>query len=173
MSTSSVVVLSIMNWLHMVATLIWFGGMITNVIFILPTAEAVLGRTLGPAVFGTFMGAFAKRVRIPVYVSMGVLIVTGAIMWILNENSLGAFTYGSAWTNVLLVKQILFIILIVLAIYMMEVIIPKIEDLAPRGPSPELEKVQKLQIVVGAISMLMMALILAFSAWLGAISGLK
>lgn len=167
------VVLSIMNWLHLVAVLVWLGAMIATVVFIVPTAEAVLGRTLGPAVMGHFMSGLGKRMRIPAYVSMGILIVSGLIMWSLNENSLGLFNYGSAWTNVLLTKQILFVVLIVLSICMMEVIVPKIEELAPKGPSAELAKVQKRQIVVGAITMLVVALILALSAWGGAISALK
>lgn len=172
-STSSLVVLSIMNWLHMVALIVWLGGMIATVVFVVPVAESALGRTLGPAVMGRFMGSLAQRTRIPAYVCMGIFIITGIIMWILNKNYLGLFNYGSAWTNVLLVKQILFVVLIVLAIYMMEVIVPKIEELAPKGPSAELSKTQKLQIVVGAITMLVVALILALSAWDAAISALQ
>ncbi len=166
------VILSIMNWLHMVAMLIWLGGMLTNVFFIVPTAEAVLGRTLGPAVMGGFMSSLAKRLRIPAYVSMGILLITGVIMWILNKNYLGFFVYGTAWANLLLIKQILFIVLIVLTVYMSEVIVPKIEELAPKGPSVELEKLQRRQIIVGASSIIAVGLILIFSAWLGAISAL-
>ncbi len=172
-STSSLVVFSIMNWLHMVALLVWLGGMIATVVFVVPVAESALGRTLGPAVMGRFMGSFAKRTRIPAYVCMGIFIISGITMWTLNKNSLGLFNYGSSWTNVLLIKQILFVVLIVLAVYMMEVIIPKIEELAPKGPSAELSKVEKLQVVVGAATMLVLALILALSAWNGAISALK
>jgi uncharacterized membrane protein len=169
----SLVVLSIMNWLHLVAMLVWLGGVVSTAFYVVPTAEANLGRTLGPAVMGRFMGALAKRVRIPAYVSMGIFIVTGMIMWVLNKSYLGLFIYGNAWTNVLLVKQILFVLLIVLDICMMEVLVPKIEQLAPKGPSAELSKVQRRQIAVGITTVIVLALVLAFTAWSGAISALK
>ena len=69
-STSSLVVLSIMNWLHMVALLVWLGGMITTVVFVVPVAESALGRTLGPL-------AIVSAVKLLTFEGTAVLMVGG------------------------------------------------------------------------------------------------
>lgn len=165
---SELIPLSIVNWLHLMATVVWIGGMVTNVLAILPTAK----ETLEPPVMGRFMGGFVKRSRPIIYTSMAVLVVTGGLMMTLNENYTGMLNFDNIWAVSLLVKHILVVVLIILAVYTLQVIFPKIGRATAKGPSPELAKLQSLQVRVGIAALITALLILLLTAIDGAISAL-
>jgi uncharacterized membrane protein len=167
-NVSDLAILSTVNWLHLVATVVWIGGIVTNLIVVLPSAK----ESLEPPVMGRFMGSFIKRFRWLVYFSMGVLVVTGVIMMLMNDQYLGMLNFGNLWTLVLLVKHILVVILIILAIYLLQVVFPKVGQLGAKGPSPELAKLQKLQGQLSITTVIIGLIILVFTAITSAISGL-
>ena len=159
-------ILSILNWFHLVATVAWIGGVFTNLLVIMPSARA----SLEPPVMGRFMGAFMGRFRNLVYISMGVMVVSGIFMMFFNKHFVG--TFGNFWEQMLLTKHILVIALIIVGVYMLQVLVPKIGQLAAKGPSPELGKLQKRQARLGMTGFLLGLLILLFTGINGAISAL-
>jgi uncharacterized membrane protein len=165
-TTSELAILSSMNWLHLLATVAWIGGMIFVIAAVTPAAK----ETLEPPVMGRFMGSLMKKFRVMIYVSIGLLVATGIVMMFMNEESGGTFDFGNTWTLFLVLKHIFVLILIILGIYMMEVIVPKIGRLGAKGPSPEMAKAQKLQMRIGAINFILAILILICTAVNGAIS---
>ncbi len=165
---SKLVLLSVMNWLHLVATVVWIGAMLTNVLTLLPSAK----ESLEPPVMGRLMGAVMKRSRRLVYASIIVLFVTGVITMLLNKHYLGLLDLGNSWTVFLLVKHIFVVILIVLGVYMFEVLAPKLGRMAAKGPSPELAQLQKLQLQVGTAGIITALIVLLFTAVITAISAL-
>jgi uncharacterized membrane protein len=167
-SVSELAILSAVNWLHLVATVVWIGGIVTNLIVVSPSAK----ESLEPPVMGRFMGSFIKRFRCLVYFSMGVLVVTGVIMMLLNDQYLGIFNFGNLWTLVVVVKHILVVILIILAIYIFQILFPRMGQLGAKGPSPELAKLQKLQGQLAVTTVIIGLVILVFTAITGAISAL-
>jgi len=140
--SGDLILLSVVSWLHLVATVVWLGAMVTNILVLVPTAREVLE----PQVMGRFLGSFMKRFRPIVYVSITALTITGGIMTLLNKLYLGAFAIGNLWTQLLVVKHILIVILIVGVIYSFEVLAHRIGRLAAAGPSPQLAQLQKLQV---------------------------
>jgi uncharacterized membrane protein len=160
--------LSVINWLHLFAMVIWFGGFFTNILVLVPS----LKESLEPAAMGPFMGTFSKRFRRLVYLSIVVLLVTGVVMLLLNKEYLGLLDLGNEWSILMLIKHIFVLTMIGIAVYMFEVVFPKIGRLAAKGPSPELARVQKLQIRLGIVGFVVALAILAFTAVTTAISAL-
>ncbi len=155
------VLLTIMNWAHLFATVVWFGGMTTMFFVLIPVAKA----TLEPPVMGKFMGVLAKKLKTVVYVSIIVLIVTGAVMQILNPSDAGS-GLGSRWGMVLVVKHILVALMIFVGVYIAESVVPKIVKAAAKGPSPEVGALQKKQMKMAMINFILSLIILLLSGYL-------
>jgi uncharacterized membrane protein len=159
-------VLSIVNWLHLMATVTWIGGIATNILVILPSTREVLEQPLA----GKLMGSVMKRFRIIVYISIVVLVISGILMNLFNKSYLGVTQLGNLWTQVILVKHIFVVALIVLAVYAFEVLAPKVSRLAVKGPSQELVRLQKLQLNLALLGFALGIIILFLTGIATAIS---
>ncbi len=142
---------TLVEWLHLMATVAWIGGMFTNFFIYLPS----LSKALDPPTTGKLMGIVMKRFRVVVYISIGIFIITG----IFRAASLGAYDgllgFEGRRAIVFFLKQVVFFAMIILAVYAFEYLAPKVGKMAAKGPSPELARIQKFQ-----ISMAMLGLIL-------------
>ncbi|MFC2003333.1 CopD family protein [Chloroflexota bacterium] len=163
------VTLSILNWFHLVATVVWIGGVFINNLALSPSAR----KSLEPPIMGKFIGTYVKRFGVLAYVSMGVLIITGVIMMVMNPHNGSTAATGNLWTQFTIVKHVFVAILIIIGIYIMQFLSPKMERLGAKGPSPEVAKLQKQLIVLGITSLIVASIILAFTAITGAISVLS
>ncbi len=156
------VFLTIVNWAHLFATVVWFGGITTMFFVILPAAKVALE----PPVMGKFMGVLAKKLKTVVYVSIVVLIVTGAVIMALNPSEAG-YSLGSRYGMVLVVKHILVALMIFVGVYISESIMPKIVKLAAKGPSPEVGALQNKQMKLGMFNFILSLIILLLSGYVG------
>ena len=152
-------VLSILNFLHLFATVIWIGGMTTNMLVLMPSMR----EALEPAIAGRFLGVVMKRFRRLVYGSILLLILAGVPMTLLNDNYVSASPFGNTWSQVTLVKHVFVIALILLTVYAFEVLAPRVAKLAAKGPSPELARLQRLQLRLAATGLLLGIIILLFA----------
>ena len=151
---------TLIDWLHIMATVIWIGGMFTNMIILRPAAI----KALNPADAGRLIGAVMKRFRVIVYVSIVLLGVTGIPLKIINENYISIINFENNWEIVSFIKHICYGILVILAVYSFEVIAPKMSKLAPNGPSDALSRLQKRQMIAGASAFLAALIILILSS---------
>jgi len=149
-----------LKWIHLMATVAWIGGMFTNFFIYLP----ILGRTLDPPVAGKFMGAVMQRFRVMVYISMAVFLMTGIALGSLHQNSVNAYASNDAWVMLMILKVLLFILMVVLALFAFEGMAPKVARMAASGPSPELLKAQKTQKRMAIAGFVLGMFILALSA---------
>lgn len=160
------ILLSGVNWLHLIATVFWIGAASTNLLILLPSMKEVLE----PPSMGKLMGAVMKRFRTLVYISMVVLGVTGIVMNLLNKNYLGPFQFTNLWSWVTLIKHVFTAVLIILVIYAFERFAPKVSRLAAKGPSPELAQLQKKQIRLATMGLVLGIIILLLTGIITAIS---
>ena len=151
---------TIIDWLHLLATVGWIGGIFVNVVVLSPSAR----ESMEPPIMGRFMSAYMKRFRVLAYVCMGVLVVTGVVMMLFSPEYMSGFDLGTPWALFLMLKHIFVVILIILGIYIMQVLYPKIEKAGAKGPSPEMAKLQKSLITLGSINFVIGLLILLFTA---------
>ncbi len=149
--------LAVINWLHLMATVLWIGGMAVNILVLMPSMK----EGLEPSAAGKFTPLVMKRFRRLVYSSIIVLVATGVSMMLFSRSYLGPLELGNAWSQVLLVKHIFVTVLIIIAVYAFQVLAPKVARVAAKGPSPELAGLQKLQVRL-AVSGLLVGIIILF-----------
>ena len=149
-----------LDFLHLMATIAWIGGMFFNFLVVMPTVQKVLD----PPTMGKFMGVLFKRVRVVVYVSLLILFVTGIPMKIASEYYMGIINFDNTWEIVGFVKHVFVALLALMAIYSFEILSPKVARMAANGPSPELMGLRKIQMKMGAVSFLFGITIIFLSA---------
>ena len=150
------------------ATVLWIGGMTTNIFVILPATR----ETLEPPVVGRFMGSIMKRFRKLTYISIVLLAATGIIMTLLNQHYEGLMQFTSLWSQVMLVKHIVTGVMVVLVIISFEVVAPKVAELAANGPSQHLLTLQNVQMRMARIGLIFAIIIALLTGISTAISAL-
>ncbi len=151
---------SFIDWLHILATVTWIGGMLTNFFILRPAVV----KSLKPPESAKLMGTLMKRFRIMVYVSIVILGVTGIPLKIINENYISIINFENNWEIISFIKHICYGILVLLAVYSFEVLSPKIAKIATNGTSPQMQSLQKRQGLLGGLAFLTAMMILMLSS---------
>lgn len=149
-----------LDFLHLMATIAWIGGMFFNVLAVMPT----VGKVLDPATAGRFMGSLMKRVRVIVYVSLLVLFVTGIPMKIASPHYHAIISFDSSWETASFVKHVLVALLALMALYSFEVLSPAVGKLAAKGPSPEMASLRQRQMKLAGLSFVLGIAVVFLSA---------
>lgn len=156
----NVFIKTLIDWLHIMATIVWIGGMFTNMVIMRP----VMMKTLAPPDAAKFMGALMKRFRIVVYASIVLLGVTGIPLKIINENYVSIINFENNWEIVSFIKHVCYGILVILAVYSFDFLSPRAAKLAAAGPSNALQALQKKQMATGALALFLAVTILVLSS---------
>ncbi len=151
---------TLIDWLHILATVTWIGGMFTNFVILRPA----MAKALSPAEAGKLMGTMMKRFRIMVYISIVVLGVTGIPLKLISPNYISIINFENSWEIVSFIKHICYGILVLLAVYTFEVLSPKMMKVAAQGPSTALQQLQKKQAAFGGLAFLTAMVILVLSS---------
>jgi len=162
---NNLILASITNFLHLFATVAWFGAMTANAIILLPAIRNNLEATTA----SKLMGAVLNRFGVIVYTSIGVLVITGLEMTRINENSVGLMQFKNIWSTVSSIKHIIMIFLIILVIYSFEGLSKNVVKLSALGPSPKLANLQKRQRIFSYTGLVLVVIILLLTGILTAI----
>ena len=133
--------LSLIGFLHQLATITWIGGMTTNLLIVMP----VLGKTLDPQTAGKFMNQMMKRFKVLVYVSLIILFFTGFAISGISPDYDTYYDIGREGTNYFLIKHLVILLVIILSVVAFEMVAPAVAKTAAQGPSPKLARLQKTQ----------------------------
>ena len=96
-------VLALSFWLHMLATIVWVGGLALMALVVWPGARAVLGP--GPQL-AELLRRLQRRFNPWAWGSLAVLTVTGLTQMAANENYDGMLQVSNPWALAILVKHI-------------------------------------------------------------------
>lgn len=140
-------------WIHIVATVIWLGG-ITFILFVaIPSAKQVLG---GDA--GKLMGEITKRFTPLANYSIVLMVITGAVLMSLNKG-FSAPNIVNYWTMTLILKLLLVIVMIAIHFYRGLVLAPKITRTATDSEKVALQRLSlnlvKVNLVLGLLVLLL------------------
>jgi uncharacterized membrane protein len=113
-------------WLHMLATVVWIGGLAALAIIVLPTMR----RSLKPAEFSSWLRALNRRLDPLGWLSLGLLTFTGLIQMEANPNYTGLLAVSNLWSQAIFIKHIFFIGMILASAYMTWVMSPAIQHAA-------------------------------------------
>lgn len=108
-------------WIHLIATVIWVGGIIFILFIAIPSSRQVLG-----AESGKLMGEISKRFTPLANYSIMFLIVTGIVLAGLNKQFSGIRILENNWTMTLFLKLILVFSMTAIHFYRGLVLAPKI-----------------------------------------------
>lgn len=163
--------LALSLFFHIGATVIWIGGILLVTFLVVPELNRALADQ--PA-FHQLLRRLRKRFTPIGNLALAVLIVTGVLQMSTDPNYEGLLSFSNRWSQALLVKHILLIIMALTGLLLQLGVAPALERtslLVERGLGDEREwarlrlRERRLTIV---IAMLALA-ILAASAWLTAI----
>ena len=115
--------LGLASWLHLIAAVLWMGGVLTLLYIVWPELKSALGfssaRTrIAYGVVRRFTWVFLTCIV--------VLIATGIFMMREDENYLGFLDFRNTWAKLLFLKHSLFVVMVAAALYIGFVVNPRI-----------------------------------------------
>ena len=119
--------LALSFWLHMVATVVWVGGLALMALVVWPGARAALGP--GPQ-FAVLVRQLQKRFDPLAWGSLAVLIVTGLMQMTANRNYDGLLRITNPWAAAILAKHLAVGAMMVIGAYMQWALQPALARLA-------------------------------------------
>lgn len=109
MSLPTQTILAVSLFFHVLATIVWIGGLAFNLVFVLPEVRRVLGDESQVAAVADRL---RKRFTPFINLSLAVLIFTGLVQMAGDENYDGLMQITNDWSRVILVKHLLLIAII-------------------------------------------------------------
>jgi uncharacterized membrane protein len=122
MSPMPIWVLTLIFWLHMLATVTWVGSLAAISLLILPSMK----RTLEPDTQLIFIEALQKRLEPIAWFSISLLIVTGLFQMSVNPHYDGFLSTSTQWSLAILTKHILGVFMVVTSAIQTWEVIPAI-----------------------------------------------
>lgn len=142
MDSPPVWALTLVYWLHMLATVTWIGGIVSISILVLPAAR----KSLSPAEQLAFIESMQKRLEPLAWFSLGLLIVTGLFQLSANPHYNGFFDVSTQWSLAILVKHGLVAVMVVVSAVQTWEVLPAIRrTMMRRGKGASEEEIVQLQ----------------------------
>lgn len=143
----NLLILSLSHFLHLLATVVWIGGIVMILLVILPAAKNALESA---PIVSKLMKEITKRFTPMANVSILVLIITGIIILQSEKNFTGFLDFKNPWNIVMLLKHFLVAIMILIHFYRGLILTPKIGRLSTQtneslGSSSSSFNIAKLQ----------------------------
>jgi uncharacterized membrane protein len=155
--------LSLAYWLHMLATILWIGGL-AAVVLLLPAAQ----RSLDAGAFAGLLERIQRRLDPVAWLSLSVLTVTGLFQMSASPNYEGFLNIGNRWAAAILVKHLVFLGMVGVSAYMTWGLLPGIRRnalLRARGqPGPEGERLQRREITLLRLNLILGVIVLGLTA---------
>jgi uncharacterized membrane protein len=156
--------LSIAYWLHMLATILWIGGLAALSLIVLPAAR----NTLDAKEYAEFLAALQKRLDPLGWFSVVVLLATGMVQMSSNPNYEGFLSIQSLWAGSILIKHILFGMMVLVSGYITWGLLPAMRRLAllrARGENiPEMKTLQKREVLLLRLNLILGVFVLLLTA---------
>ena len=150
---------AILNFIHLLGTVTWIGGMITINLVLMPALAAI-----DPPQRGKMLGAALKR-YMPLALGAIVLLLVSGI----GVTLFGNLNFSHSIKMVMGIKHLFVAVMVVVGLTVPFVLSPRMQKLAPAPGTPPSAAFLSTQKMVGLLSMINMILgivVLAFSALL-------
>ena len=164
MTIPSAWILAILYWLHMLATVTWIGSLAAINLLVLPAST----RTLKLVDQLSFIAAVQKRLEPLAWFCMGLLLVTGLFQLSTSPHYDGFLNTSTQWSLAILVKHGLAIVMVVVSAIQTWEVLPTIHRTLmkkEKAEDGELAKLQKKELLILRLNLLISALILAATAY--------
>lgn len=156
--------LTLAYWLHMLATVVWIGGLAALVLFVLPGAQ----RQLPAGEYAAVLDSYQRRLDALGWMSIAVLLSTGLVQMSANPNYEGFFSVGNLWSIAILSKHLVFFGMIGLSAYLTWGLFPAIRRAAllrSRGQeAPEVDHLSQRQRTLVRLNLILGVIVLGLTA---------
>jgi uncharacterized membrane protein len=156
--------LAIAYWSHMLATVLWIGGLAVLAILVLPAAY----KTLDTGAFCRLLENLQKRLDPLGWFCIALLLVSGMFQMSANPHYDGFLAIQSVWAWAILVKHALFGVMVVTSGMMTWGVLPALRREALRFAGGKevagLEKRQRKSIMLMQVNLVLGILVLFFTA---------
>lgn len=135
--------LTLAYWLHMVATVVWIGGLAALGLFVLPAAQA----RLSAEEFATLLLALQRRFDPLAWFSVVALAGSGLFQMSASPHYEGFLAVHNRWAVAILLKHLVFLAMTALSAYLTWGVMPRLRRLAferARATFVEVEKERAL-----------------------------
>jgi uncharacterized membrane protein len=164
MMTAPVWALSIAYWLHMLATVLWIGGLAALSLIVLPAAQ----KALDPNAYADLLAVLQKRLDPLGWFSVVVLLISGTLQMSSNPNYEGFLSIRGLWASSILIKHILFGLMVLVSGYITWGLLPALRRAALLKASgkefPEIEKLQKREAFLLRLNLILGVFVLLLTA---------
>jgi uncharacterized membrane protein len=160
-------ILAVSYFFHLVATVVWIGGLVTMTILVWPEARRVLAEN--PAML-QLLSRLRKRFVPLSNLSLVVLILTGLIQMVGDSNYDGVLQFDNEWSQVILLKHIAIFGMFICGLVLQYYVAPALERVGMlvergKGDTARWEKLRRQEVRLTWINVGLGVLVLAFTAW--------
>lgn len=164
MATAPTWAISLAYWIHMLATVLWIGGLAALSALIIPAARS----SLEPEQYAKLLGALQRRLDPLAWLCLAALFATGLLQMSANENYNGFLAIDSPWAIAILVKHLLIILMIGISAALTWGVLPGLRRAAllqAHGRNtPEISHLQRRETWMLRINLILGVLVLALTA---------
>lgn len=146
MSPPPLLALSLTYWLHMLATVVWLGGLAALSILVLPSARG----TLETGAYSRLLEGIQRRLDPLGWLCLAVLVGTGLFQMSANPNYQGLLAINNRWAVAILTKHVLFFAMTASSAYLTWGILPALRRAALRQARHQTEGIQPSASAAGA-----------------------
>jgi uncharacterized membrane protein len=118
--------LSLAYWLHMLATVVWIGGLASLVLLVIPTAR----RSLEAKTYADLLGRLQSRLDPLGWLCLLVLGGTGLFQMSANPNYQGFLAISNRWAVAILTKHMVFLLMVGVNTYLTWGLLPQLQRTA-------------------------------------------
>jgi uncharacterized membrane protein len=118
--------LTLTYWLHLLATVVWIGGLVALSVLVMPAAR----KSLSAEDYARLLGAIQPRLQQMGWFSLMVLIFTGLFQMVAHPNYLGFLAVRNTWAVAMLTKHLAVGLMIILSAYVTWWLTPALQRLA-------------------------------------------
>jgi uncharacterized membrane protein len=160
-------ILAISYFFHLVATVVWIGGLMILSILVYPEARRVLADS--PALH-RFFDRLRKRFMPLTHFSLAVLVVTGLLQMSGDPNYDGVLQFANTWSRVILLKHIAIGGMLLCGLVLQYGVMPALERTGllierGKGDSADWERLRRNEIRLTTANLVLGVGVLGFSAW--------
>ncbi|GAP14162.1 predicted integral membrane protein [Longilinea arvoryzae] len=153
--------------LHMLATVVWVGGLAGMAVLVLPAAR----KTLSPETYLSFLGSLQERLQRVGWMCLIVLIATGMFQMSASPNYQGFLAITNSWALAILIKHIAVGGMVLVSAYLTWGLAPELQRLALRRMKnglvneEEAEKLRRREQILYWLNLGLAIGVLALTAW--------
>ncbi len=167
--------LALSFFFHLVATIVWLGGLVFMIVIVWPETRALIARQDQSGALLDLLDRLRKRFYPLANLSLVVLIVTGLFQMGKNPHYDGLFQFTNDWTRAILLKHVAILGMLIAGVLLQWSVMPALDRanlLVRRGKeSPDLERLQRRERQLLVVSGILGIVVLFFTAVATAVPG--